>query len=345
MTCPDPGVPVHGPSGASAHLRGVVRALQALGHEVRLAAFRLTDHRGSFGRPLELPTVIRPPRPWRWLPPRFRERGEWLDARRLVREALKDGWRPDLVWQRHSLFSDPGELGVPLLLELNAPLSLERRARDPVFGRAVERRVLRRAHRVFAVSRWLVDWAVGLGCAPERVRHLPNGTDLPPGDRARGRSARGLNGLVLGFVGSMKPWHGLDRLPALLDALPDATCLSIGTGPVRTSHPRLVATGHLEGQELADAIAALDVGLVPYTAHSPPWFCPLKVLDYRSQGVPVVAADIGDTRELVGMAGELLPPTAEIRDWALAVRRQALRRPEPTTRTWEQVMTDALAEL
>src|SRR5690606_19623460 len=123
VVCADPGVPLYGPSGASAHLRGVVRALADRGHEVRVAALRLADRRGAVRERLDVPVVTRAPRRWGWLPRRLRERGEWLDARRLLRAALADGWRPDLVWDRHRLFSELPDLGVPHLLELNAPLS------------------------------------------------------------------------------------------------------------------------------------------------------------------------------------------------------------------------------
>lgn len=345
VVCADPGVPVQGPSGASAHLRGVVRALMARGHEVRVAAFRLHDRRGVVGEPLDAPVFAVPPRHWGWLPRRLRERGEWLDARRVPRAALADGWRPDLVWERHGLFSELPDFRAPHLIELNAPLALERAALDPAFAARVEGRALRRAHRVCAVSCWLTDWAVQQGCAPERVRHVPNGTDLPPGDRARGRARLGLEGLVIGFVGSMKPWHGLERLPAIVDALPEATGLLVGEGPVRIAHPRIRSTGYLEGTALADAVAAMDVALAPYPASAPPWFCPLKVLDYRAQGVPVVGTDVGDTARLVGEGGEILPPGAGPAAWAAAVRRQAGRRPAAWVRTWDEVVAECLAGL
>lgn len=345
LLCGDPGVPVYGPSGSSAHLRDIARALALRGHEVRVAALRLADRRGAVQEPLELPTFTAPPRRWGWLPRRFRDRGELWDGRRLVRRALADGWRPDLVWERWSLFCDAGgRLGVPQILEVNAPLTLERTAiYHRPWAERVEGRVLRRASRVVAVSRWLADWASERGATD--VRHVPNGSALPPGDRARGRAAHGLSGLVVGFVGSMKPWHGVERLPALLDAIPEATGLLVGEGPVQIAHPRLRQAGDLRGQALADALAACDVGLVPYPAGAPPWFCPLKVLDYRAVGLAVVASDLGETRQLVGDGGEVLPPDASPEAWAQAIRRQAARRPAPWRRPWTAVVDEALEGL
>ena len=46
--------------------------------------------------------------------------------------------------------------------------------------------------------------------------------------------------------------------------------------------------------------------MAPYP-DSPPWFCPLKILDYRAQGTPV-ASDIGDVAALVENAGSVVAP-------------------------------------
>jgi len=343
--CGAAGIPACGPSGASAHLRGVSRALVRAGHEVRLATPFLYDHRGPFDTPLGIPHVSDPPRSWRWLGP-LRERGEALDSRRLAQSATRN-WRPDLIWERHTLFCDGGRrlaarLGIPRLVELNAPLARERkrygRIRDLRYADRMERKNLLSADRVVAVSAWLKDWARDLGCT--EIRHVPNGVDTHPGNREVGR--RDLQGLVVGFVGTHKPWHGIERIPAILDALPEATALLVGQGPVEAPrHPRLVSRGRLAPDALPDSIAAMDVGLVPYASDAPPWFCPLKILEYRAQGVPIVASDRGDCRSLVDGHGEVVGVDAP-QTWANAVRRQAAAPRIPHQRTWDEVVAEAL---
>lgn len=343
--CGDPGVPALGPSGCSAHLRGIVSALVARGYDVRVAVPRLEDRRGRVDAVVEAPVITSPPRRWGWLPRRWRDRGETWDGRRLLAAATADGWVPDLIWERSSLLCDAGARStLPRLLEVNAPLSIERTdVRDLDYARAVERRSLAAATRVVTVSTWLRRWAIDQGCASDRVRCVPNASDLPRGDRDVARAALGLTGLVIGFVGSMKPWHGVDRIPAILDALPAATALIVGDGPVTVPHPRARSVGQLTGKRLADAIAAMDVGLAPYPADAPPWFCPLKVADYRSQGVPVVASDLGDVARTVGGGGVCLPPAADPRAWAAAIEGQAGRRTERPAWTWRDVVDEALA--
>ncbi len=347
----DPGIPLYGPSGASAHLRGVARGLDA----AVVAVSRSVDGRGAVSDPVEARVVTAPPRGWRAVPPAWREGlGVW-DGRRLATRAVAALGPPSLIWERHALFSDAGlwlahAHRATRIVELNAPLVLERarygRLRQRALAERLERASLRAADRVVAVSAWLAAWAVAeVGCAPERVRHVPNGTALRgDGDRDGARRRLGLSGLVIGFVGSMKPWHGVERLPAILDALPEATALIVGDGPCSIpAHPRAIALGRVAPADLGGVVAAMDVGLAPYAADAPPWFCPLKILDYQAEGVPVVAADIGDCAALVARgSGEIVLGDAPA-DWAAAIRRQAHAPRVPRPRPWHDVVREALA--
>lgn len=338
-----PGVPLLGPSGASAHVRGVAGALRPN----VIVCGRVVDRRGAAGavegRVIEAGVPGWPS----WLSS-WREYTEVWTARRAARIVVPLG--PSLVWERHALYSDAGwkahaATGCRWILEVNAPLADERARFEtlphPRWARSWEREVLRAAPEIVAVSRWLCGWLESLGC--RNVRHLPNGVVPRVGDRAGARAALGVgDALVVGFVGSMKPWHGADRLPAILDRLPGAVGLLVGDGPVVPEHPRLLRAGQADEARVADLVAAMDVALAPYGADSPPWFCPLKVLAYRAQGTPTVAADVGDCRELVGDGGTVLPPGASPDDWADAVRTWAGRRVTPWVRSWERVVAEGL---
>jgi glycosyltransferase involved in cell wall biosynthesis len=103
----------------------------------------------------------------------------------------------------------------------------------------------------------------------------------------------------------------------------------------------VICPGHLGPQALADAVAALDVGLAPYPPDAPPWFCPLKILDYRAQGTPVVASDLGDVRALVERGGSVVP-AGDDDAFVEAVRSWIGRRVRPAVRSWEQVAGELL---
>lgn len=341
VLCGDPGVPALGPSGASAHLRGIARALGA-----PIVCVEPVDRRGSGGASA-VPIYAGGRAGWPTWAPRQGLR-EVRTARRCVDLAVR--LRPDLVWERHALYSDAGwkvhaATGARWVLEVNAPLA-EERARagvlaDPDHARGWERDLLLAAPDVVAVSTWLVDWLRDLGCTS--VRHLPNGVEGHRGDRDQTRDRLGLGeAYVLVYVGSGRAWQGLDRLPALLDRLPHAVGLAVGDPTGVPAHPRLRALGQLDEPAVADVIAAADVGLAPYTAAAPPWFCPLKVLAYRAQGTPVVSADVGDARALVGDAGTVLGGTATDAAWAEAIDGWRGRRAAPEVRTWDQVAAEGL---
>lgn len=336
-----PGIPVLGPSGASAHVRGIADAWRP----DAIVAARASDHRGVHGAVSAPVHAVGVPGWPSWLAP-WREYTEVLTARRVARLASR--LAPSLVWERHSLFSDAGwklhAQGADWILEVNAPAVAERLRFETVRQRRWaedwERDVLTAAPRVIAVSAWLADWLRSLGCRD--VRHVPNGVVPRIGDREATRRALGLqDAFVVGFLGSMKPWHGVDRLPALLDAIPEATGLVVGDGPVPVAHPRLVRVGQVTEDKVADLVAAMDVGLAPYAADAPPWFCPLKVLAYRAQGTPVVATNVGDCHMLVGDAGTVVDGALD----ALidATRGWRGRRCAPYIRGWDVVVRAAIA--
>lgn len=355
------GVPLSGPSGASAHVREVTRALAARGHQVDLVGVRSVDRRGQADDP-GVPWRVTGSAGW----PSWLRRWEWWreirTARRLARKAR--GSPPvDLVWERHTLFSDAASrlarpLGVPWVLEVNAPPTRERALfEDPVpshVGLRWERAVLRDAPSVVAVSGWLVRWLVEeVGCDPARVHRVPNGVRARPGDRERARAGLGVaeDAFLVGFLGSFRPWHGTDLLVPLLERIPEATLLLLGQAPPDlASHPRVLSPGRVPQESVPDLVAAMDVGLAPYPADAPPWFCPLKVLEYRAQGTPVVASDVGECGLLVGDGGTLVPPPGagpqapgDLDALARAIRSWRGRRTLPWIRSWETVADEVLA--
>jgi glycosyltransferase involved in cell wall biosynthesis len=348
---PAPGVPVQGPSGASAHTRDLAQALR-LDHDLRLYATRREDRRGEFGPPVS--STVSGVASWPGVLKSWRELREVRTARRLADRALSDAlddWMPDVVVERHTLFSDAGwrlhdRLGVPWVLEVNAPPVLERRRFEeivrPALAERWQRAVLQAAPAVVGVSRWLVRWLrEEMGC--RNVRWVPNGVNALRGDRARGRAALGLSAdePVVGFVGSLRPWHGVELLAPVAEGA-RARLVVVGHAPPDRVPKGAIHTGFLGPQALADVVAALDVGLAPYPADAPPWFCPLKVLDYRAQGTPIVAADVGDVGTLVEEGGSVVP-AGDLNAMVTATCAWLGRRTEPRVRSWRSVGRELLA--
>ena len=355
--CADLGVPVLGRKGASLHVRALAKALTEAGHEVALVAPRLVG--SHWERPAELGVAVT------HLPPSaavesagralktFRDTvgtatGLPGELRRVLyneelRVELKRGFertRPDVVYERASLFGTAGslvaaELGVPHIVELNAPLALEQGAyRAGALGAlatAAERFTLVRAHGIVAVSESLREHAVRSGARAERVRVLPNGVDIHlfhPGPRDAGvRERLGLpaNAQLVGFVGGLRPWHGVESLPELLATLtarfPDLRLAVAGEGPFRgeleagLARHRVGNRAHVLGavphEDVAAFVRELDVALAPYPDPGHDfYFSPLKLFEYMACGTPVVASALGQIAQVVrdGETGLLVPP-------------------------------------
>jgi glycosyltransferase involved in cell wall biosynthesis len=254
-----------------------------------------------------------------------------------------------MIYERFSLFSDAGlrlqrSRQIPRILEINAPLLRERQSvRNPRRAAGIQSEVMQGATRVLVVSRWLKRWAVDeIGCAPQGVRHIPNGVRSPSSGEATDlKESFGNPEILLGFLGSMREWHGLGALPDLLEALPEAAAVLIGDGPVTISHPRLHSLGFIDPDELSATLRALDVGIAPYSRTAPPWLCPLKLLEYRAHGLPIVTTDVADAKLIIS-ENDLAMTTLDPSAWAAAIRAQARRAPEPKLRLWSEVCAEAI---
>lgn len=308
----DPGVPVLGHKGASIHVRELARALVRQGAEVTLAAPRIADEGAVAPTGVELVAIdgVLP----RKLSPAQLDAA--VGAQAAAVEALARERRVDAIYERFSLFSAAGAraaraLGVPLVLEVNAPLRREaERFRTlwlPEQAEALEREVLAAAAHVMVVSAPLAAHVVAHGADRTRVAVVPNGVDAD----APVATPRADGAFVVGFAGSLKPWHGVE---VLLEAcslaaveVPGLVLEIVGHGPLADAvtdqavAPGIVRNlGALPHPATRARIATWDVGAAPYLALEDFWFSPLKVLEYMAAGVCPVASGLGELPELLG---------------------------------------------
>jgi glycosyltransferase involved in cell wall biosynthesis len=359
--CPDPGIPLSGMKGSSVHVSEMVAAFEALGHEVVLLCANTGDPRpsvlepGSFmERRHAADSGVRS-----WITDKRNSRRiselERLALNRKLSQSLLDQSREkpfDLIYERYSLFQLAGLLtarvrSIPHLLEVNAPLCYEEvNTRSGIefwrLARHIEQTLLKNTDHVLTVSEVLRSFAVEEGTRPSRVTVVPNGVTpkrFDSRENARHEFRRQLrlqNKIVIGFVGSLKLWHGttilIDAFSKLAFRDSRLHLLLVGDGPKRVAledrikvmglTQRVTLTGSIAHDLVPGHIASMDIAVAPYAKSEFFYFSPVKTFEYLAAGTATVAARLGQLCTTIkdGETGILVEPGD------VAALEEALRR-------------------
>lgn len=291
----------------------------------------------------------------------------------VLSEALQEklrAWPVDLIYERYALFSCAGirlarELGVPHILEVNAPLAEEQEKMRGLemknLAHEMERRIFSDTDAVVVVSRQLQDFVVSRGVARAQVHVLPNAVNpqrfaAAPNYTTIRAQLGGAGKCIIGFVGSLKPWHGTETLIEAFGRLHAAASnthlLIVGDGPGREALEQyarsngfaaaVTFTGNVPHDAIPDYIAAMDVTVAPYKPYENFYYSPIKIFEYMIMGKPVVAGRIGQVEEVIDHAetGLLFEPgnIAELTAALLQLVNEAAlrRRLGENARVWVQ---------
>ncbi|QDO88617.1 glycosyltransferase family 4 protein [Ornithinimicrobium ciconiae] len=332
----DPGVPAFGTKGASVHVQEIIRAFRNRGATVRLYTTRTDEHvpadltdlsvthvpvdgRADRAADKELPREERTAR---------REQRQVTAAHEMAARAIADG--VDVAYERYSLFSTAlaevtTTLGIPGVLEVNAPLIDEQATHRHLIDAEAAHHALRTqvaaAAVVACVSEPVAQWVRG-HCpeAADKIRVTPNGVNttriVPTAVSTEGDP-------VVLFVGTLKPWHGVE---VLLDAAALARqpwqVRIVGDGPQGPALAEQAARlglsvdfrGAVAPGDVPAALAGAAVAVAPYPVMdegADQYFSPLKIYEYAAAGLPVVASSVGQVPTIVrdGENGLLVEPS------------------------------------
>jgi glycosyltransferase involved in cell wall biosynthesis len=316
--------------GQAVHIEEMIEALRSEGHEVRVVspgaaepAEAVTPQAGNGQMGSDMGWVHR----LKAVLPKFAyelmELAYSLVAYRKLVAAARE-FKPDVIYERYNLFLLAGllakkRLGLPLLLEVNSPLVLERSQHSGGLAlvrlaRWAEGVAWRGADRVLPVTGVLAQHVQAYGVPASRIQVIPNGINrahfaqAPTSAEAKARL--GLQGqLVLGFTGFVRDWHGVDRIVNWMatPAAPSHThLLVVGDGPVRAALEqqaqrlglagRVTFTGVIHRDQVPAHVAAFDVALQPAVT---PYASPLKLMEYLVLGKAVVAPSTPNLREIL----------------------------------------------
>lgn len=332
--CADPGIPVFGTKGASVHIQELVRAWRARGAHVEVFAVRRGNDVPADLADLtvHLVPVVKPTgQADEHEQVAARERAQREAAAELSRRVL--ALAPDVVHERYSLFSTVladvrAGLGeqrrADTILEVNSPLIDEQRDHRVLVDEAGALRALTdqlaAADVVACVSDPVADWVRGHlpgGAVGPHVLVTPNGVNT---DRIRPVAAEADTDPVVVFVGTLKPWHGVeDLMRAAALARGTWRLRIIGDGPRRAAVEQLARRcgrpvellGAVPPEQVPAALAGATLAVAPYPHSDDHYFSPLKVYEYGAAALPTIASRIGQIPQVVrhGRTGLLVAPS------------------------------------
>jgi len=316
---PGPGTQA---GGAASHIKGVVKALEALGVEVEVISNDVIaglDHADTRF------TVI-PPESGGGTRALFDIHNNLVFTRGAV--PLIERAQPDFIYQRYARFS---WAGVAAAIRTQRPLFLEYNGSEVWVGRhwdrvgsldlleRYERLNLDAAARIFVVSDVERRNLEARGVPAEKIVLNPNGVDVErfrPG--AGGREARRELGLkddevVAGFVGTFGPWHGVEKLAEAIKSTDvPVRFLLVGSGSLHTEvekqlesevrASRVIFTGAVAHERVPALLDACDILVAPHVplADGSEFFgSPTKVFEYMAMGKAIVASRLGQIGDVL----------------------------------------------
>ncbi len=325
--CLDKGVPVFGEKGSSIHVQEVLNGLKK-----RNASIKLFTNKVGGDKPKELEGIQVYDLPI--LDNSSKTRSFVDSENQKVTEIISREGPFDFFYERYSLWSFAAmeyakSFNIPSVLEVNAPLIEEqtkyRGLKDPSVAKWVADRVFSATKEILAVSEGVKSYLHSFSSARKKIHVIPNGVNPDRyHENKRTLDYTGDETFVIGFVGTLKPWHGLSMLVESFEFVhqqdPNTQLLIVGDGPEKNNiiqdlkDRNLLSatkfTGSVPHSEIPSLLSSMNVAVAPYPKIENFYFSPLKVFEYMMAGLPVVASNIGQLNDLIQNEknGFLYPP-------------------------------------
>lgn len=319
---PHPNLNLSDPAGYGTHMREMIQAFRAAGHEVLPVIMGGTEPKPSTlpAKPSLLKRIAKRLIPQkRWETEKDRRLLDFDEQAYLHLKAEIERFRPDFIYERANYLQASGvraakRLGVMHVLEMNSPyveekLELEGPSEMLAEARKREHEQLEKSAHVVVVSSALQRYFMEEhGIFRAKFSVLPNAIDpaklqAEPAQVAAVRQRYGLEGkTVFGWVGSIQPWHGVDSMIAAFASVaatrPQLALLIVGSGETIAEvqakaqasgvGDRIHFCGYMPHAEVFTHLAAMDICLLPNTK----WYCsPIKIFEYGAMGKAVIATD------------------------------------------------------
>lgn len=352
--CPNPQLSMYAHTGPGTHIREVIVAMQQLGHEVLpviigdlnkkskndFVPYKENSYK-TFLKKI-IPGII-----WRSL-----KEFQLLKTDRLAESILSENvsdFKPDLIYERGAYLQVSGvkvskERNILHIIEMNAPFIEEVRSFEgaPTLwirkARRIERMQIEYPAQVYVVSSALKDYYSKYAKDKERIVVAPNNVNINnlKIDQELKKNIIVRYALhqktVIGFVGSMFPYHGVDILIKAFSEVnknkKDVVLLIVGDGAILPELMQLaerlniqtctVFTGAVPHSEVFSYIDLMDITVM---AKSNWYGSPVKIFEYGAMKKAIVAPDISPVRDVMKNEEDGLLVSPNYSELTIAIER------------------------
>jgi glycosyltransferase involved in cell wall biosynthesis len=251
--------------------------------------------------------------------------------------------KPDLIYERANYLQPSGvrtanRLGIPHVLEVNSPYVEERKTLGnggslmTDYAARIEQELLEETDVVAVISSSLKEYLerkYGLQnknfvTTPNAINESKIKWNQEEVDKIRYKYNLE-NRIVLGFVGSLLPWHGVDLLIKSFQKIrqqhANTKVLIVGDGSGVNELKQLsqhlgieddiIFTGRVPHVQVFNYIQAMDITVYPGSKDQVNWYgSPVKLFEYGAMGKPIVIYDQPPIRDVMepGKDGLLIEP-------------------------------------
>jgi len=317
---PHPTLYLEAPTGYGSHMRGMIHGFQEEGHTVEVLIMGKAPIQNSSGpqssglksfAKIFIPKIL-----WRTLKEFQQIRFDKYAAKEL--QNAIEFHQPDIVYERSAWMSNGSaevlsNFNIKHIVEINAPFEEEVKSFENAHsflastGKNKLKNLLQSADLVLPITSSLHKYLVeSYQLNANKCAVVPNAIDKQEMQINESRVAAinkqfNLSEVtVLGFVGSIFPYHGVDRLIKGVSKLKhtDIAILVVGDGYLIPELKKLANelgissrvhfTGSVPKEDIYNYIAAMDILTLPNTE----WYCsPVKLFEYGALGKTILAVN------------------------------------------------------
>jgi glycosyltransferase involved in cell wall biosynthesis len=317
---PHPTLYLEAPTGYGSHMRGMIKGFQDEGHTVEVLVMgkapaqdssNLQSSRVKSFVKMFIPKII-----WRTLKEFQQIQFDKYAAKELQNKILS--FQPDMVYERSTWMSNGSievlsNFNIKHVVEINAPFEEEVKSFEKAqtflasTGKKKLKHLLQAANLVLPITSSLQEYLIKrYDLNSNKCLVIPNAIEYSEIQineshvDAINKQYKLSEVTVLGFVGSIFPYHGVDRLIRGVAKLnyTDISILIVGDGYLIPKLKQLAEelgiservhfTESVPKEDIYNYISAMDILTLPNTE----WYCsPVKLFEYGAFGKTILAVD------------------------------------------------------